>query len=121
MSTETADALKELHAVRHNVDAAAEAILAACERALARLHSASVARADGARDVENDLHAIFAACAFQDIVGQRLSRLEALLERRAAWGDDPLLNGPSMTGEGLDQAAADDLFARLEPPGAVHG
>ena len=121
MSAETAEALKELHAVRRNVDGAAEIILTTCERALARLNSSSVAQADGAKDMELDLHAIFAACAFQDIVGQRLSRLEALLERRAAWGDDPLLNGPAMTGEGLDQAAADDLFARMEPPGDVHG
>jgi len=121
MGGATADALTELHAVRASVDTAAEAILSACERALARVRGSAADRDTAVKTVENDLHAIFAACAFQDIVGQRLSRLEALLDQRAAWGDDPLLNGPALAGQGLDQAAADDLFARPEPPGAVHG
>jgi len=80
-------------------------------------------------------HDVFEACSFQDITGQRVSkvvksityvedRVNAVVE---IWGkeqmadveiepqtektdDEKLLNGPQLEGEGLDQAAIDALF-----------
>lgn len=50
------------------------------------------------------------ACSFQDMTGQRLSQLEALLcERIDDRADSHLLNGP--TQGALDQAEADRLLA----------
>ena len=72
---------------------------------------------------------IFTACSFQDITGQRISKVVAVLkelEQRTAdlLGDDAiqstpkstdpdahLLNGPAAAGEGVDQDAVDAMFA----------
>lgn len=54
------------------------------------------------------------ACAFQDLNGQRLDLLAALLRDEATVGiSDPLLNGPASDGQGLDQDAADRLLSGL--------
>jgi len=85
-------------------------------------------------EVVTNSNDILEACSFQDITGQRVSkviksvtyveeRVNALIE---VWGkaelekveveedaktdDEKLLNGPQMEGEGLDQAAIDALF-----------
>lgn len=51
------------------------------------------------------------ASSFQDLTGQKLDRLEALLTGRVEERPDShLLNGPAGA-EGLDQAAADRLFS----------
>ena len=50
-----------------------------------------------------------AACAFQDLVGQRLSKVSRLVGGEAEPAD-ALLNGPAAAGEGLSQAEADALF-----------
>ncbi len=72
-----------------------------------------------------DRHAtqIYTACSFQDITGQRISKVVAVLkELERATGDllgeyegdtrpdAHLLNGPAKEGEGIDQAAVDALF-----------
>ncbi|MEQ8747693.1 protein phosphatase CheZ [Pyruvatibacter sp.] len=72
---------------------------------------------------------IFTACSFQDITGQRISKVVAVLkelEQRTAdlldssviqstkKNSDPdahLLNGPAAAGEGVDQEAVDAMFA----------
>jgi chemotaxis regulatin CheY-phosphate phosphatase CheZ len=109
------DILAELRALRHDIAAAAESILSAVESGLSELNDSrdvdgAVARA------KNAFHVVLEACAFQDLTGQRLSRIENLLTGAANAGLDPLLNGPALTGRGLDQAAADALFAEFDAP-----
>lgn len=114
-------ALAELQAARQDVERAVERILAEAEAML-----------DGDTSVARTI-AVMEACAVHDIVGQRLSKVEALmaeLDRRLAslagaaglaalpevespsearqrelW-----LNGPARAAEGLSQADADRLF-----------
>ncbi|WP_293678264.1 hypothetical protein [uncultured Phenylobacterium sp.] len=59
------------------------------------------------RDV---LNTILAACAFQDLAGQRLALLADALAGRLP-DCDPLVNGPAEPGQGLDQDGADAMFA----------
>ncbi|MGD1934544.1 MAG: protein phosphatase CheZ [Candidatus Phaeomarinobacter sp.] len=69
---------------------------------------------------------IFMACSFQDITGQRISKVVAVLkelEQRTSdllgdyaptkdtRPDAHLLNGPAAEGEGIDQDAVDAMFA----------
>lgn len=84
--------------------------------------------------VEERCLAMLEACAFQDLTGQRstkvvetlmqiedkLGKLAALVgddepvqtePRPERTGDDVLLNGPSMPGEGVDQDEIDAMFA----------
>lgn len=82
--------------------------------------------------VEEKCLAVMEACAFQDITGQRITKVvETLLtlEDKLAGlaelldveaepapeapppGDEVLLNGPAMPGEGVDQDEIDRLFA----------
>ena len=83
---------------------------------------------------------IFEACSFQDITGQRISKVVSTLEYietyldklTSAWGhegnepsEEPveeldeeaaLLNGPALVGEGVDQDYVDDMFATAPEP-----
>jgi chemotaxis protein CheZ len=88
--------------------------------------------------VQEKVILIFEACSFQDITGQRIAKVcetLQLIETRvgrfasavcspqlAGFADDAerarqerkkrlMLNGPQLTGEGIDQSAVDDLFA----------
>ncbi|MDP6706157.1 MAG: protein phosphatase CheZ [Alphaproteobacteria bacterium] len=81
---------------------------------------------------------IFEACSFQDITGQRISKVvrtltyieDRLNMLQQAWGPDiedagdevgdpdedtRLLNGPALEGEGIQQDAVDDLLANAAP------
>ncbi|AAK22576.1 hypothetical protein [Caulobacter vibrioides] len=114
-------ALVELQAARQDVEKAVERILAEAEAML-----------DGDTSVERAI-AVMEACAVHDIVGQRLTKVEALLaelDRRLARlagaaaltalpePESPSearqrelwLNGPARPAEGLSQADADRLF-----------
>lgn len=112
-----AQARELISTIRAEIDQAADVILIASERGL---HEIAAARGGEAEALES-LHGIFCAmleaCAFQDLIGQRLSRLEGMLSAtplRAAT-DDPLLNGPAAPGKGLDQTAADALMGGAGP------
>ncbi len=86
---------------------------------------------------------IFEACSFQDITGQRISKVvqtlshieERVLELRNLMGvtdediqeamkdgepqgDDALLSGPALKGEGIDQSAVDSLMGGTPEPEA---
>jgi len=84
--------------------------------------------------VEEKCMALMEACAFQDLTGQRSTKIvETLMhiedklgllaelvgaeeepneaEQETRTGDDVLLNGPSMPGEGVDQDDIDAMFA----------
>ena len=102
-------ALTEIEALRSELDAAADAILSAAQRGLAMV-SASPLDGDGVGEVFAE---ILGLCAFHDLAGQRLERLSKRLAGEAPdrRPDAHLLNGPA-NGDGLDQAAADALFAR---------
>lgn len=69
---------------------------------------------------------IFMACSFQDITGQRISKVVAVLKeleqrtsdllgdcgpKKDTRPDAHLLNGPAAEGEGIDQDAVDAMFA----------
>lgn len=118
------EALAELAALRADITEACDALLSAGETALSKL-SAARAGDDGAFDaLEGLLCAILEACAFQDITGQRTTRIEQLLAgaQELHQPRDSLLNGPQLHGQGLSQQAADALFADESPcPKHSHG
>lgn len=103
----------QVQIIRDEVEAAAEAMIAASLRGL-RLVSEHKAGDVGALDgMESIFCAILEACAFQDLTGQRLTRLVAGLTGAdfQEAEHDPLLNGPADPGAGLDQDLADRLLA----------
>lgn len=71
-------------------------------------------------DLAEVFTSLLEASCFQDITGQKLDQLKALLtgevDRRP---NSELLNGPAVGSAGLDQDAADRLFS--EPPAALNG
>lgn len=98
-----------IETIRDQLDASADAIMTAAEsglRSLAATRSGEPAAVDA---LELSLTRILEACAFQDLAGQRLSRLSALI-RDPDTKVDPLLAGPQTPGQGLSQDAADALM-----------
>lgn len=118
---------KELDAIVMATESATDTIMSATERIMA----ADPADADVVNDACME---IFEACSFQDITGQRISKVVSTLEYiedyldklTTAWGhkkDAPettkvdeedeeagLLNGPALAGEGIDQDFVDNMF-----------
>lgn len=109
-------ALAEMEAIRSEIEAAADRLLMIAVSGLELMtaaRSGSVVAMDG---VERALCDVVQTCSFHDLAGQRLSRLGAILDSadpRQTAGS--LMNGPAMAGEGLDQAAADDIFGASFP------
>ncbi len=119
---------KELDAIVMATESATDQIMTAAEKIMA----ARVTEADVVNDACME---IFEACSFQDITGQRISKVVSTLEYiedylhklTKAWGheggalsespvdaregDAALLNGPALEGEGVDQSYVDDMFA----------
>lgn len=106
------DAHEIIGLIRSEIEQAADMMLAAAEMGLRDLAAAREGQPAALDRIERTLLAILEACAFQDLAGQRLTKLAGALEttRLAADGGDPLLNGPAAPGQGLDQAAADALM-----------
>jgi chemotaxis protein CheZ len=118
----------ELEAIVRDTEAATNRIMAAAEGLLAADLSDPVA---GRAEIERHAIDIFEACGFQDITGQRISKVVKVLaeiEERtgglaAALGvvedfapeiarsADPLLNGPALNGPETSQDDVDALFA----------
>ncbi|MFZ3033106.1 MAG: hypothetical protein WA138_03760 [Parvibaculum sp.] len=124
------EAMEEIVAAKREMEVAVDKILTVAERLMAR------DSAPGNTDVESleaDCFAIFEACAFQDITGQRLSKAltkveqanairEARSRHQTLWAkpkpdvgaptsdEDGLLNGPALPGAGLDQDAVNLLL-----------
>ncbi len=110
---------KELGAIVQATEGATNAIMEAAEEIMA----AGSTDADKSALMEAACMRIFEACSFQDVTGQRISkvvstltfideRLETLLEAYGGVADlagtnekaaDPLLNGPQLDGEGISQ------------------
>ncbi|WP_334128172.1 protein phosphatase CheZ [Sneathiella sp.] len=127
---------KELDAIVEATEAATNQIMGAAETIM----SARVTEPDVVNDA---CMAIFEACSFQDITGQRISKVvstlnyieEYLARLTKAWGhqidsiaandaaatpggDADLLNGPALDGEGVDQQEIDSLFDAGAPKAA---
>jgi hypothetical protein len=109
------DAVELVGLVRLEMEQAAEVMLGAAEKGLRHVGEAEAGDTRALDRLRQIFCAIMEACSFQDICGQRLSRLASLVSEvpggAAAAAADPLLNGPAPPGSGLGQAAADDLFA----------
>lgn len=109
-------ALRVTSEIRNDVSAAADSLLTLVERGLADLAAWRQGDAAAMDRIEAGFCAMLEACAFADIVGQRLGRLDEALAQKGP-ASDPLLNGPASAGAGIDQAAADLLMAApLTPP-----
>lgn len=104
-----------LSVIRQEIETAVEAILTATTAGLRELSTIRGGDAAAAERLERHLMQILENCAFQDLTGQRLEQLRATLGdgHATAARPDPLLNGPGLPQQGLDQAAADRLL--LEP------
>ncbi|TNE39857.1 MAG: chemotaxis protein CheZ [Alphaproteobacteria bacterium] len=122
---------KELDAIVEATENATNQIMSATETIMSSL----VTEADV---VNNACMQIFEACSFQDITGQRISKVvktlnyieENLTRLTRAWGqkveqyapstegieeeqendENGLLNGPALAGEGVDQQYIDNIF-----------
>ncbi|WP_298960049.1 protein phosphatase CheZ [uncultured Methylobacterium sp.] len=138
---EVGRARDELHAVVQGTEQATNAILTASEtvealaRGVARRAGDDATRAD-ALAIQAQMQTIFEACNFQDLTGQRISKVvrtivlveERVGEMLSLWsgsgaapparpaaaprtGDDALLNGPALPGTAaVCQDAVDAMF-----------
>jgi chemotaxis protein CheZ len=134
-------AVDELGAIVAATEFATEQILSAAETIESSFASAE-AESGGSRTAEREtaieaVTSIYEACNFQDITGQRITRVMTLLRdvderliaiidhvgrdrfiaeaqppaKRPACADEALLNGPATAGGGLQQSSIDSLFA----------
>lgn len=128
------EAMEEIAAAKCEMEIAVDKILMVAEGLIARDNASNNADAES---LEADCFAIFEACAFQDMTGQRLSKAIKKIEQAKAlydvkpqkqtrWANAPtvaslcapsaksdeegLLNGPPLPGEGLDQDAVNLLL-----------
>ena len=100
-------ALAEIEALRAFLDYACDRLMTEAERGLA-LAASTPGSGDAFGEVFSE---IMSQCAFQDLAGQRLSRIADMISGGVldARPDADLLHGPA-DGGGLDQAASDALF-----------
>ena len=101
------EALAEIEALKAALEDVADALLILAEQGLLIATEQPI---DG-ESIAEVFSEIMALCSFQDLAGQRLSRLKDILCGGPADDrpDAQLLNGPANHG-GLNQAAADALF-----------
>jgi chemotaxis protein CheZ len=135
-------ATDELDAIVAHTAAATDSILEVCEtldRVASELEAASdiPANAAAARQLQDATTRIYEACSFQDITGQRITKVVATLQTietkvahiLAGFGDrrrgDPpppraapdaamLLNGPQVPAAAMDQTDIDKLLASFD-------
>ncbi len=123
------EAGRELEAIVQATEAATGTIMDAAEEIM----GADTATPGGSQAVNDACMRIFEACSFQDITGQRISKVVStftFIEERLGllehtWGpeiadaaaapepedeDSALMNGPALQGEGNDQDAVDNFF-----------
>lgn len=131
----------ELDAIVQQTEEATNTIMEAAEEIMGADTSDSDAYQATTQDA---VMRIFEACSFQDITGQRISKVvqtlshieERVLELRNLMGvteadieeamkdgepqgDDALLSGPALKGEGIDQSAVDNLMGGTPAPEAA--
>ena len=125
---------KELSAIVQSTEGATHAIMEAAEEIMAA--GSASGGGDSRAPIEDACMRIFEACSFQDVTGQRISkvvntltfideRLDTLLEAYGGVTDsvpeskdraDPLLSGPQLEGEGITQDDVDSMFDKGEEP-----
>ena len=105
----SSDANAEIEVIRAEVENAADAMLSAATYGLALVGKVRTGDRSALDELEATFCAILEACAFQDLTGQRLSRLKAQ-SLRVAFSEDALLQGPASSGAGLSQESADRMF-----------
>lgn len=93
-------------AARRDLTAAAGGLMAASEAGLRAVAMARDGDGEALARIEAAFLAVLEACAFEDLIGQRLTRLAMVASERSA-PQDALLNGPALPGQGLDQAEID--------------
>jgi hypothetical protein len=103
MTPRISEALDEIAAVRAEMSEAFGDILTMAE--------VSLAHRPGHSEMDARLRNIILACRAEDICGQRLGNAQRMLRGETP---DALLRGPALAGAGLDQNAADALFAANE-------
>ncbi len=101
------EALSEIEALKAGLDETCDALMVQVERGFL-LANEQPHDVDGLKGV---LAEIMTLCSFQDLAGQRLTRLSNAITGGSTdlRPDADLLHGPANAG-GLDQAAADALF-----------
>jgi chemotaxis protein CheZ len=121
---------QELAEIVKATEEATNTIMGAAEEIMAL----DLAAADAKEKADAACMRIFEACSFQDITGQRVTKVVDTLtyiEDRMAGlqkmfggderfedartGDDALLNGPALQGEGVDQSGVDALMGGDDP------
>lgn len=125
-------AMNEIGMIVETTESAANQIMQAVEEILALSNDA--APIDYRASVEEKCLSVMEACSFQDLTGQRITKVvetlltiedklaalaevlgeaaeEVAAEPPEPQGDAVLLNGPAMPGEGVDQDEIDRLFA----------
>ena len=134
------EAGRELEAIVQSTEEATGTIMDAAEEIM----GADSTTPEGGQLLNDACMRIFEACSFQDITGQRISKVVSTLtfieERlnllQRTWGpeiadevdapvaeeedDSVLLNGPALAGEGNDQDAVDNLFGGATPAVATN-
>ena len=103
------DASAEIEVIRCEIESAADAMLSAASHGMALVARARLGESSALDELEATFCAILEACAFQDLTGQRLSRLKGY-SIQVAYSEDALLQGPARSGLGLNQEAADRIF-----------
>lgn len=93
-------------AARRDLAAAAEGLMAASEAGLCAVALARDGDGAALTRIEAAFLSVLEACAFEDLIGQRLTRLAMVASERSA-PQNTLLNGPALPGQGLDQAEID--------------
>lgn len=102
-------ALAELKTVVSETDDAATVMLDVAEY-LGRLTRTTNVRRE---DIEQAMMRLLEISGFQDICGQRLNKVgRILMEARGVppGTRDPLMEGPQMKGQGMDQSSVDEFF-----------
>ena len=131
----------ELEAIVQATEEATGNIMTAAEEIMA----ADISEPDAYKTtVDAACMRIFEACSFQDITGQRITKVvhtltyieERLNKLQSAWGPDlmdaepvddapsgdaALLNGPALAGEGIDQAQVDAMLNDVQKPAKPNG
>ncbi|WP_339933114.1 hypothetical protein [uncultured Brevundimonas sp.] len=102
--------------IRREIETATDTVLCSVEESLDKFPAARAGDVESLARIEQLMFTILEACAFQDLTGQRLTKLRDLLSAHPlqAVAADPLLNGPALAGEGVGQAAADSLMDSVD-------
>lgn len=93
-------------AIRQELLTATEALMSASEAGMHDVEQARAGDGEALSRLEDGFLKVLQACVIEDLVGQRLTQLEALWTGQPPSGNG-LENGPARPGQGPDQAEID--------------